>query len=470
MDLAWLGQFDRVYAYARVSSKDQADKRQSIETQRARLTGISPRPDRLYEDVQPGDEADRPDYRSLMAQVQADATAGMKVLIVITELSRLSRDKNVTDTIEYLEALQVVLFALDGGNITVVEPHNWLARSQEAMFNQYFLKQLRRNLRSVKQQKRVEGRPLNPMPPVGYLWSKERYLLDLEKLPILRQLVEHYLPPPIGSGWSLRKCSDWAVANGLKMKSPGSVREWLLNPVIRGHLAYSIGGHNREEQKRGIYKKPKQVIYNTHEPIITETEYKAIVSRMQENRTYARAGTSAPRYPLSGLVFCGYCGEKMTYHTTIDKRYGRRYGNYLCRNRDCNRQNVSERMIEAKVREALSAQAERLAELQAQPADDKINPELLEAQRQIADLQALYDRTPLAGIRDAIAEMEAKAKRIEASPVGVPIEDFTELIELFSNPSNWNLLSLAEKRIVYHELIERIEVKRSADVRTTLRF
>jgi len=469
MDLSWLGQFDRVYCYARVSSTDQADKTRSIETQRARLSGIKPKLDRLYEDVQPGDEADRPDYKLLMEQARTDATAGLKVLIVITELSRLSRDKNVTDTIEYLEALQIVLFALDGGNITVIEPHNWLARSQEAMFNQYFLKQLRRNLRSSKAQKRVERRPLSPRPPKGYLWSKEKYLIDESMFATMRQLVLHYLPPPTGSGWSLRQCSEWAIANGVELKV-GSLRAWFLNPSIRGHLSYSIGGYNREEQKRGIHNKPKEIAYNTHDPIISEAEYRAIKRRLQDNRDYARNGTNTPRYPLSGLIYCGYCDEKMTYHATIDKRYGRRYGNYLCRNRLCTRQNVSERVIETKVQEALASQAQTLAALQAEPVEETINPALLEIQRQLTELRALYDRSPLAGIRDAIAELEAQAQRLEAAPTVSTVVDLSDLIALFENPSNFNLLSLAEKRTVYHELVAKVTVKRSQDIVVKLLF
>ncbi len=471
MDLSWLGQFDRVYCYARVSSTDQADKHRSIETQRARLGGIQPKPDRLYEDVQPGDEADRPDYKSLLDQVRNDSLKQLRVLVVITEQSRLSREggDKVTDLIEYLEFLGVTLYALDGGKQTVAEPHDWLARNQEAMFNKYFLKQLRRNLRSSKAQKRVERRPLSPTPPKGYLWSKEKYLIDESLFATMRQLVLHYLPPPEGSGWSLRQCSEWAIANGVQL-AVNSLRTWFLNPSIRGHLSYSIGGYNREEQKRGIHSKPKEIAYNTHDPIISEAEYEAIKRRLKDNRDYARNGTNTPRYPLSGLVYCGYCGEKMTYHATFDKRYGRRYGNYLCRNRDCDRQSLSERTIEAKVQAALASQAQALAVLQAQPADDIVNPALLEVRRQLVELRSLYDRSPLAGIREAIAELEAQAKRLEASPSGSVVKDLTEFVALFENPNNFNLLSMAEKRIVYHELVATVTVRRAQDIVVKLLF
>lgn len=477
MDLRHLGEFDRVYTYARVSSVEQADKRGSIETQRSRLMAVRPSPDKHFEDVQSGDEATRPDYIALVDQAKSDALKGLRVLIVITEQSRLSREGSdrVTELIEMFDALNICLYALDGGKRTAKEPHEWLMMSQEALFNQYFLRQHRRNLRNSKAQKRKEGKPINPSPPFGYKWTKNKYEPNDKEWKTARLLVEAYLPQPEGQGVSLRKVTDIAREHGCKFSASG-IRQWLKNPVLQGHLYYTVDGHTREEQKRGVRpgSKPRELRYNTHQPLISEHEAKLIEGRLQENKQYARCGTNAPRMPLSGLVKCANCDRLMSYHTTHDQRYKRKYPNYVCRNREgCDqRPSMVVRKIEDAVYEAIAQRAKEFSELTVQSKNQEVvSPEEQELQRHINDLRILYERSPVSGIRAAIEELEDKLERLrQKAPEQTDQEQVEICIKVFSDRQFFSQLSEFQKRRFYHLAVREIHVGKGGKVQVTLAF
>ena len=467
MDLSFLGKFDRIYTYCRVSSPNEAQAR-SIETQRNRLSQVRPKPDRQYEDVQGGDDLTRPDYTALLAQVQQDCLESrFKVLVVVTEQSRLSRDENLPQLIELFDAIGATLYALDGGKKTTREPQEWLMVSQEALFNQYFLRQHRRTLRSNKAQRRSEGKPINPRPAWGWLWTREKYIVDEEKRARIIEFFFNYLPPTSGGkGWSLDRCAQYATANGFKVSSHG-FRAWILNGIHRGHLCGHADGYTREDRlrdramkKNGI-KPPdrsyKILHYFAHEALITEEQYQAVVARLEENRRYARRGTSNPRYPLSGLVFCGLCNNRMTRHTTIERRYGRRYGNFHCRDFNCpNRRSISERILERQLHATIAAKAESISQALNQSTVETTNPEEIKLKHQIEELQRIYKQAPMEGIRLAIEELEGKLASLAKVEKETP--DLTKLIKTFAKPTNFAALNDAEKRIVYHEICDRIVV------------
>jgi DNA invertase Pin-like site-specific DNA recombinase len=489
MDLSFLGTFDRVYTYERVSSQTQMD-RNTIEVQHNRLKGITPRPHQMFGEVKGGDDSERAKYKELIAQVKHDVlTDQLRVLVVVTDQSRLSREgvDTVTSLIELFDVLGVVLYALDGGLLTVVDPTQRLAVGTKALFHDFFLREHRQRLRSGKAQRRLEGKPLNPNPPLGYEWTRDKYVPS-EHFELARQLAVHYLPQTenpetSGDGWSLRRCSQWLGEQGLKY-TPHGVAKLLRNPVWRGHLFMSEHGNSREAQKRerdtrkaekaqGLKPtpqspKPQVCFYNAHEAILSEEEYQRITWRLMDNQENARRGSNAPRYPLSGLVWCGYCETKLTVHNHTDRRYGRRYMRYICRNRECQRQSVSLLILEAKLKETLVAYAPTIAEMVARPIEETVNPEIRSLEQQVQDLKAMYKKTPLAGLRQAIEEMELQLQKLRKAPQKAPLNSLMELIQVFNDPLAWELMSDLEKRQVYHELVDRIVVKGKHDIVITL--
>jgi DNA invertase Pin-like site-specific DNA recombinase len=474
MNLNHLGVFDRVYCYGRVSSSEQADdRRNSIEVQESRLKGINPKPDRLYRDVQAGDSPDRPEFNRMVDQIRADAGAGLTVLLVVTEQSRLSRDSGVSRLIEEFDDIGVCVFALDGGRLTVKEPHEWLSVSTTGMFNQYFLRQHRRVLRGAKAQRRLEGRPVSVRPPYGYKYTRDKYIRDDETWAIARSCVLKYLPLPIGEGQSLRECQRFAKSIGWAVGHTG-FRKWMTNPILRGHLAYNEGGLTRDEAAKGIIHgmKPLDWRLNTHEALITDAEFALIEKRFIENRQYARQGTNRPREPLSGLVICGLCGRKMHFNYIIDKRYGRKYPNYVCNVALCDRKvSVSKGIIEDSLLKVLSDRAEDLATGVVEGSVEAVvDPEVLELERQMRELKRMHDRTPMAGLKSAMSEIETKINaKTQSLPAARSDELLRGLLQIFKSGDLINLPQ-PELRAVYHDLVKSITCSRPGGKRSPVQI
>lgn len=101
----------------------------------------------------------------------------------------------------------------------------------------------------------------------------------------------------------------------------------MTNPIYLGHLVQPRTTNISYKNKTQIKRDPEDMIwvYNTHEAIVTQElwdrcrEMEASVSQGKKNKTgYVN--------PLSGLVYCADCGNKMyiKYNNTRHKRGGER--------------------------------------------------------------------------------------------------------------------------------------------------
>ncbi|MFN9906824.1 MAG: hypothetical protein ACK56F_12005, partial [bacterium] len=93
------------------------------------------------------------------------------------------------------------------------------------------------------------------------------------------------------------------------------MRSWLLNPTIRGALAYDqIKNHEF-----------KQVLWDQHDALLSHEDFAAMQVVMECNRRlWGRHGHKSVR-ALTGLCVCGECGNKLVYIP------GRRWLSLRCR-------------------------------------------------------------------------------------------------------------------------------------------
>lgn len=472
--------YDLIISYARVSSLAQ-DEGQALTQQIDRLNRAEPIHHKLYQDVQTGDDSDRPNYQLLRSEVRDATKQGLKVLVRVARLDRLSRNNHEIDQIiEEWDRLGVVFQSLDGGIYTAREAQDWLRSTQEGIYAQYFLRQLSSNIRKGKDYKRRMGRPVG-MAPYGYMFNadKTKFEKHPERSRIFRILIHAYLPEPHGLGVPLSALRAIALANGWEV-TESAIRYALRNPVYRGHLTAREGGITNKERKIGISKPLKIVAWCAHEPIITEQEYKLLEAQLDENRRHWGANAAKTKRHcnvLAGLCYCSACGYRLRYahQEAGGKGSGGKIYTYIhCHYKGCvNTIRCPEGLAIAAVESEIIKQAIAFANAVVEPDEIVEAPEVTQMRAELQELQAIQSSSRIAGLLEgAIAELEVRIAA--ASQPGEAREHSTdyvrELARSFIAPRAWAGLSPQEKKLLYREFVDRVVILGREIVSITLLF
>lgn len=444
------------YAYVRLSKREQMQEGQTIEQQIYQLERLGF--DRLYQDIQSGDDRNRPGYQALLEQVRQDRAVGKEVEIRVARFDRIGRDDiELYTLIEELDALGVKLFAVDRGYYTHETAAGWMQARQDAFLAQWYLRQLSENIKRGKAYKRDKNRPLGGIAPFGYRWNADKTAYEIDPVtgPIARSWFDAYL-----SGGSLNSIVKLATSQGYP-RSRSGIGVILRNPIYQGHLAYIKGGYTNRDRKRGINQrqKPKDLRYNTHPAIITAAEAKEIERRLSENRRYWGASSKSMRYSVSGLAVCAKCGYKMALSSILNSNKIR-YHYFRCRRAYMDRcdNHLGTRMdfVEAAIQNEIAERAETISKFVAQP-DRNSDPRLLQLEQEIEQLKPMSHRPAIAA---EIEQMQAEIQQIQASSE-VRSLDEAERLELLDEvgaltSEEWDLLSIERRKQIYSELIESV--------------
>jgi DNA invertase Pin-like site-specific DNA recombinase len=240
---------------------------------------------------------------------------------------------------------------------------------------------------------------------------------------------------------------DWA-RRGVATPSGGTwattgLRKLLLSPRIAGY----------REHLGTLYP-------GTWDPIIPPEKWqtvRAILEDPARKRTY---GGGAPKYLLTGLVFCGYCGSRLRPQPRRD--YG---GKVAYRCNACGHVQRLGELLEKLVTEAVFAVVESLGPDQ---------PLLLPARNGFRDLhgvlasdQGLLERLEDKVAQELITEAAARRNRAEIEQRMAHIREHlaalkTDQYRAAEAPRNlrmvWKDLSLDQRREILQAVIERIDV------------
>jgi len=187
--------------------------------------------------------------------------------------------------------------------------------------------------------KAKEGKTNVGHPAFGYMLSEDKQTLvrNPETAPVYRFIVEKFL-----DGWGQLKIAKYLNQNGIPSKRGGkwytsSVKVVLTNPVYLGITIYNTTTLVRDpegRQKRVLRPREEWIIrYNTHEPLITEEEFKKVQAIIQERRENDCKEWSCERkYLGSTLLRCAACGGKIYGSRFMSKKKGVGYFyRYICR-------------------------------------------------------------------------------------------------------------------------------------------
>jgi DNA invertase Pin-like site-specific DNA recombinase len=395
--------------------------------------------------------------------------------VIITRLDRLSR-KGVRSFAIFEDFLQsgVTLRALDEPFDLTTASGRMMA-GQLVVFAQFYSDQKAESVRHGW--KHLRDRKVAMNPPFGYIKTNDHFKLDhrpflclLEnkeiktRAQVAREIVDAYLQQQ-SLRMALRVINEHygiqvfahnnqdgqklggRVARDMFRFSSAGLSEWLTNPVLQGHTCYL-----RKKQGKHVSKSDWLIHYDTHsdQRLITDEEVRQIEQIRQHNQRVRGYGSTALKYPLSGLVFCAKC-RSACYSLKGSRGKNQPGYNYYfqCKNwwtRACTNKKVCRMEV---VEQAVISEA---------PPSEPL--ELQQLRSQLATLEAMQSNN--SAIIEARLDLKRQIKNFRhmlAQKSEVRQENQELLMKTFGVRLYWQTLPDEEKRLIYRALVSRLTVK-----------
>lgn len=358
-----------------------------------------------------------------------------------TRMDRLGRDaREADDLIALCDAQNVRVLTRDDGILTLSTAEDLLLTRLKASLAQGESMKIRQRVLGGLEEGRRLGKPMRK-PCWGYLLARDRLNLepDPAEFPRARRFVEHL------------RSHDWRLMPGLHsfdepvpLSSIRAVRAWLLNPTIRGAIAYGqIPNHRFEE-----------ILWDRHPAILGHDEFASYQRAAAANRRHWGANATRKVRALTGLCVCDECGWKLKYIS------GRTHPSLKCGCERCSQfyRSTRETTLLAFAVDQIRQQAgDRLA-LAAGAVEP---PEATELRRQINAALALND--PELG--PAIAAKQDRLNSILAAP-----RADQGLVERIAEANWWSVATYAEVTEILQATVLELRVAKQAPSAIRLRF
>ena len=335
-------------AYAR-ASKDDAES-STIENQIELINDyvksmsdiriVSDRSDNGYSGI----DFSRPSFTEMMKDIEA----GKINCVIVKDLSRLGRNY-----IEVGELIDVIFPRYNVRLIAINDHYDSLNPRSDSddiiipfknLINEQYLRDFSIKIRSNLNVKRKNGDFVAAFAPYGYKRDekdKHSLVIDEQAAEVVRDIFRLKI-----EGMSQQKISD--RLNEIGEPSPAEYKKrdtnytaqfqthlrasWsavavgriLRNPVYIGTLVQGTQTTPNYKVKKRVVKPEDEwnIAPDAHEPIISRNDYETVNGLLlQDTRTSPAKNTV---YPLSGMMFCGDCGNNM-----VRKKAGK-YHYYTC--------------------------------------------------------------------------------------------------------------------------------------------
>ena len=230
---------------------------------------------------------------------------------------------------------------------------------------------------------------------------------------------------------------DWAAADK-PFNSCRGVRAWLLNPTLRGIVAYKQLSNHRFTQQ----------IHNQHERLLMDDEFKAFNTIVKMNRKMWGHNAEIKYRPLTSLCVCTECGNKMSYVS------GRKHNSVRCKTEGCSQHYKSTRedyIIENVIPQIIDRAAKSLA---LDYSAEKIeNPRIRQLELSLSGMQRGVNEI----IDIAIEQTEKELAALKLADVQYAYDPDVERV--LADPLTWENVILPDQQkltVVFHEQIEEI--------------
>jgi len=350
--------------YVRLSKDDERlGESVSIENQKLILTKYVTEQgwnifDTYIDDGFTGTDFNRPSVTRLLD----DAKAGKINLIIVKDLSRFGRNYiQIGQYIDYIFPTYNIRFIALNDNVDTANKDTSAMDMMPIvnLFNEWHSASTSKKIKSVIEANARSGKYRSTFAPYGYVkgdCEKKLPVVDEPAATIVRRIFEmrsHGVSPrhiantlnkegiPTASDYLYAKLGKPNPRRTSHLWSAERIRALINNPTYLGHLAQMRTTTVSYKNHKTVRKDPSEwiIIENTHEPIVSQEiwdkcrEIEASVSQGKKTKTGFVA-------PLSGLMFCADCGEKMRLawnNTTNGSKKNPR--KYVRHNFNCGRYN-----------------------------------------------------------------------------------------------------------------------------------
>lgn len=363
------GKLYNVGVYVRLSREDVSREGQSesIKNQTELLTKFIIESgwnviDIYVDDGFSGTNFDRPGFKRMIGDIEK----GLINMVVVKDLSRLGRD--YIDTGYYFEkyfpSKNIRFIAVTDGIDTFANTSNNDMSPFKSVINDLYAKDISKKVKAAVDTKRRNGKFIGSFAPYGYLkdpYDKNKLIINPETADVVEKIFSLYL-----SGNSLRQIALILNEEGIespalyKQKNttyhngkvkyflwlPETVRLILSNPTYTGNMSQNKCSKINYKLKkfRNVPREEWTVVENTHEPIV-DTETFNLVQQMLKIKASQIQSIKPSPHLLSGLVYCGDCGARMTFLQGSNKIYYAVCSNYK-RFKQCKRHSFPEKRLE----------------------------------------------------------------------------------------------------------------------------
>jgi site-specific DNA recombinase len=484
--------------YARVSTDQQGD---SIENQISQcheyISRLGDRYDMANIMVY-RDEAVSGYYTSVfdrleMKQAMQDARNGHFKLLVFKEVSRVGRDKMENPAIiGMFEQYGVRVIAIND-NYDSLNKDN-ITFDILSVLSEQESKKISARVSSARKQKARRGQ-WGGEPPIGYKVNPQtkKLEMDSEHMEIPQLIFDLYVYKGLGTF----KVAEYLNQQGVRTKNGNLWSRETVNKILRNqaYIGSVIYGTRRNKLQREfdetgkmskkkvqirIHKGDWQVVEGAHQPLIDKPIFEE-AQRILASKSHGRAPRRA-YHPLTGILFCGKCGEGMVCQKRISS--GKAYRYYICKTYHkygrsvCDQANINADQVELQImailRSKLDLFSSEMFEIKINPDSDieRIRKEmkakqnkrerLVKDQMDIFNQRELFDiatyKLHMQAIKQQIHRLDNELRRYEhqLQTITSQSETCTSFDTYFEAFKQLHTDDIGSIRVLLQELIKRV--------------
>lgn len=292
----------------------------------------------VYREIVSGESIEcRPEIKKLLAEVEQGIYAG----VLVVDIDRLARG----DTVDQGIIARTFKFA----NTKIITPKKIYDPSSE-YDEEYFefelfmarreYKLIARRIQRGRLASVSDGKYIGSTAPYGYdrykLKGKGWSLKQNDESDIVKQIYQMYLSG-IGMATIANSLNDMHIPT--RTGNPWrkyTIADILANPVYTGKIRWAYRPYVKQNSsgtsEKRIVNANCMIVQGLHEALISEEDFEKAQELRKKNYRPPLKSSLALQNPLTGLIYCKYCGARMT---RLGQNSRSKYDTIKCLTRGC---------------------------------------------------------------------------------------------------------------------------------------